>query len=115
MERRRGRTCSNWGWGSQDRVLLVILIPAEGDKLDLLRKRGLRLLDLSWLWLTKVLLLTAAAANAKLLLSSLELLPLEKLLLWLCCWLLGAKGLLRGDLRLWLLAKLLLWLLLAKQ
>ena len=87
----------------------MILFAAEGDKLDLLGKWGLRLLGLRWLRLTKVLLLTA---SAKLLLSSLELLPLEELLLlWLCCCLLGPKGLLRGELRLWLLlTKLLLWL-----
>jgi len=91
----------------------LILITAKGDKLDLLGKRGLRLLScLRWLRLTKVLLL---AASTKLLLSSLELLPLEELLLllWLCCCLLlGPKGLVRGELRLWLLlTKLLLWLL----
>ena len=86
------------------------MLTTEGDKLDLLRKRCLRLrLGLSWLRLAKVLLL---AASPKLLLSSLELLPLEELLLWLCCCLLGPKGLLRGELRLWLLTKLLLWLLL---
>ena len=65
-------------------------------------------LGLSWLRLAKVLLLTA---STKLLLSALELLPLEELLLlWLCCCLLGPKGLLRGELRLWLLTKLLLLL-----
>lgn len=82
------------------------MFPAKGDKLDLLRKWGLRLLGLGGLRLTKVLLLLAA--DAKLLLSSLELLALEELLLWLCCCLLGPKSLLRRELRLWLLAKLLL-------
>ena len=65
-------------------------------------------LGLGWLRLAKVLLL---AASTKLLLTSLELLPLEELLLlWLCCCLLGPKSLLRGELRLWLLTKLLLLL-----
>jgi len=91
------------------------LLSTEGDKLDLLRKWCLRLrLGLSWLRLAKVLLLEASP-KLLLLLTSLELLSLEELLLWLCCCLLGAKSLLRGELRLWLLTKLLLWLLLAKQ
>ena len=63
----------------------------------------MRLLSLSGLGLAKVLWVPSKL----LLLHSLELLlPLEELLLWYSCWLLGSKSLLRRKLGLWLLTKL---------
>ena len=63
----------------------------------------MRLLSLNRLGLAKVL----RNPSKLLLLHSLELLlPLEELLLWYSCWLLGSKSLFRGKLGLWLLTKL---------
>ena len=63
----------------------------------------MRLLSLSGLGLAKVLRIPSKL----LLLHSLELLlPLEELLLWYSCWLLGSKSLFGRKLGLWLLTKL---------